>query len=392
MLISVIVPVYNTECYLPMCLDSILGQTHREIEVILVDDGSGDKSLNICMESAKRDSRVIVIKSKHQGSVSARKLGAERATGEYCMFVDSDDWIKKNLIESLLQFVVDKSTDIVNYNMSSVEGNHVTDWKYSISEGVYERQQLVNIYKKMMFDFEKARPGIIQSLCTKLIKRNILMLSMEGIDDRFAMGDDAAVVYKAMLIADKVVVIHKSFYFYRIHPFSMCHTKEENPFFKIECFQKYMQSIFSKYDMQYKLNEQLKMYLMSFIKKAVADTYGIGIVDLYRLPFRCSDIGKRVVLYGAGRVGKAYYRQLAQMQFIRIAAWIDKGKVGQSIFDYEIQAIEDLRDREFDKIIIGVKDTDTAEEIRKELSTLVPARKILWKEPLSNWWEREIVL
>jgi len=233
MLISVIVPVYNTEKYLPVCLESILMQTYRNIEVLLVDDGSKDESLRICEEYAKRDSRITVVRGEHQGSVIARKLGVERAQGEYCMFVDSDDWIAVNLIESMQELLSDESIDIVNYNMKSVEGGRETKWHYTVPEGVYEGQRLENVYTKMMFDFEYGRPGIIQSLCTKLMKRKILLRSMEGVDSRIAMGDDAAVVYKAMLIADKVAVTHQCFYFYRIHSESLCHTKEEHAFFKI---------------------------------------------------------------------------------------------------------------------------------------------------------------
>ena len=92
-LISVIVPVYGVEAYLNQCIDSILAQTHKNLEIILVDDGSPDRCPTICDEYARKDSRVRVIHKKNGGLSDARNAGLEIATGEYIGFVDSDDWI-----------------------------------------------------------------------------------------------------------------------------------------------------------------------------------------------------------------------------------------------------------------------------------------------------------
>ena len=99
MLISVIVPVYNTEQYLPFCINSIINQSYKNIEIIIVNDGSLDGSPQICDDFEKKDSRISVIHQKHQGLVSARKTGVRSANGEYCIFVDSDDWISENLLD-----------------------------------------------------------------------------------------------------------------------------------------------------------------------------------------------------------------------------------------------------------------------------------------------------
>ena len=164
MLISVIVPVFNTAQYLPVCIESILNQTYRNIEVILVDDGSEDESLKICRNYEGRDSRIAVIEVRHQGLVTARKLGVEKAKGEYCIFVDSDDWISTDLIKEALFLTEGGTIDIVNYSLQNVDGNKTTDWSYTVPEGIYEEEQMKFVYSRMMFDFEEGRPGIIQSL------------------------------------------------------------------------------------------------------------------------------------------------------------------------------------------------------------------------------------
>lgn len=390
MLITVIVPVYNAEKYLPFCIDSILNQTYQEIEIILVDDGSEDRSLIICSEYEKKDDRIIVIQSNHQGVVNARRIGVENSKGDYCIFVDSDDWIAEHLIETAVLLTDNGDIDIVNYNMKSVDGKKITEWNYTIPEGKYEKQLLDNVLKKMMFDFEAGCPGIVQSLCTKLIRRNILWSGIESVDKRITMGEDAAVVYKTLLIARKIVITNEYLYFYRTNPDSMCLSKNLDIFSEIYYFQKYMNSVFSHYSDSYELEKQLQAYLLLLIKKGMMDVFSLKLRDLYHIPFSISDIGQKVVIYGAGSVGKSYYRQLAQEKNIKIVGWIDRKLAETLVYNYKIKSSDILYNINFDKLIVAVKDYQMAIEIRKELDKIVPNEKILWKKPKIYWWEKEI--
>lgn len=110
-MISIIVPTYNTNKYLPECIDSILAQTYTDFEVLLVDDGSTDGSGVICYEYAQRDNRVRVFHKENAGVSSARNVGLENARGEWVCFVDSDDTIEKNYLEVLLKAVVENGSD-----------------------------------------------------------------------------------------------------------------------------------------------------------------------------------------------------------------------------------------------------------------------------------------
>lgn len=118
-LVSVIVPVYNVEEYLPKCIESILNQTHKNLELILVDDGSPDKCPEICDEYAKKDKRVKVIHKKNAGVSAARNDGIDSATGDFIAFVDSDDWIEPEMYEKLLQKQQEDDYDVVfcGFNM-----------------------------------------------------------------------------------------------------------------------------------------------------------------------------------------------------------------------------------------------------------------------------------
>jgi len=112
-LVSVIVPVYNVEEYLGRCVDSILAQTYTNLEVILVDDGAKDSSGAICDEYAARDARVRVIHKENGGLSSARNAGIDAAKGDWLEFVDSDDWIEPDAVESMLTLALEHRTELV---------------------------------------------------------------------------------------------------------------------------------------------------------------------------------------------------------------------------------------------------------------------------------------
>ena len=118
MKLSIVVPVYNTAEYLQQCIESILAQTYKEMEIILLDDGSTDGSGEICDEYAKRDKRITVVHKMNEGLTATRKRGVEIAKSEYICFVDSDDWIKETLVEKLVKkqnfvSIVEKNKTVV---------------------------------------------------------------------------------------------------------------------------------------------------------------------------------------------------------------------------------------------------------------------------------------
>lgn len=137
--ISVIVPVYNTEDYLPRCIESILKQTYQNIEIILVDDGSTDASLHVCEKYAREDSRIVTIQQENKGNNAARKAGLAACTGEYITFVDSDDWIGSNLVALLYQEIEENHADMAvsNVMMIRMEGTQ-EERRNLIDAGVYE--------------------------------------------------------------------------------------------------------------------------------------------------------------------------------------------------------------------------------------------------------------
>ncbi|MBO5907605.1 MAG: glycosyltransferase [Clostridia bacterium] len=114
--VTIIVPVYNTKRYLEECVRSLVAQTYRDIEILLVDDGSNDGSGDLCDTIAAGDERIRVIHKENGGAATARNLGIDEAAGEYVMFIDSDDWLDTDAVESLMQYADENDTDVLRFN------------------------------------------------------------------------------------------------------------------------------------------------------------------------------------------------------------------------------------------------------------------------------------
>ena len=124
-LISVIIPIYNVEKYIHQCLDSVINQSYKNLEIILVDDGSIDKCSEICDEYAKKDKRIIIIHQENKGLSSARNTGLKYASGSYIAFVDSDDWLALNCYEKVLNHAIKTNAEITGYDIFEVYGNTI---------------------------------------------------------------------------------------------------------------------------------------------------------------------------------------------------------------------------------------------------------------------------
>ncbi|NLN05510.1 MAG: glycosyltransferase [Clostridiaceae bacterium] len=194
-LVSVIVPVYNTEKYLKKCIDSILNQTYKDIELILVDDGSTDKSLEILREYEKQDNRVVVITQENKGVSEARNTGLEAATGRYIGFFDSDDYISLNMIEHLVGILED------GYDFASC------GWLYETEEGKTEQStsgsikvlETRNDILTCMFE----QGGCAPNVCNKLLRGDIIKQHGIRFPKGIKIGEDMIMLCEYVLNCGK---------------------------------------------------------------------------------------------------------------------------------------------------------------------------------------------
>lgn len=217
-LISMIVPVYNVAAYLPRCLDSIVGQTYGNLEILLVDDGSTDGSGEICHRYARADQRIRVIHQENRGVSAARNAGLEEMTGEYVMFVDSDDWIGPDAVQVLYDRLERDGSQLAIGRKVDVFEDQTWDGFYSewMTDRVYEREELIR--------FVADTCKLHVSAAGRLYRRQVL----EGI--RFpqaCVGEDLAVFPEVLENCERISISRKVVYYYFQRPGSVMHQLDD---------------------------------------------------------------------------------------------------------------------------------------------------------------------
>ena len=216
--ISVIVPVYNVENKIRRCIDSILAQTFTDFELILVDDGSPDKSGEICEEYAKKDSRIRVIHQENKGVSAARNRGINESEGVYLSFIDSDDYVDCRFLLTLYTIIKDNNAALSMCNLSMIEqGAVILTQNHCFDEGtVLDKCGIKRIICRNIF-YNRNTGGYF-SLCNKLFQKSIIEENSMIIDETMSFGEDMLFVINYFRNCSRIVFSSKSLYYYEQTP------------------------------------------------------------------------------------------------------------------------------------------------------------------------------
>lgn len=227
-IVSIIVPVYNAEKYLKKCVDSILSQTFRNFELILVDDGSTDNSLNLCNNYKKKDHRIEVVHKKNGGPCSARNFGLEIAKGKYIYFVDSDDYIERKLLEKTIKIMDAQKGDWCCFGMvkEDVEGKLLENIAFKpLSMDIKNETDRMRFLLKYLLNYRTGWEQCNHIFCGDIIREHHLRFS----EERIVLGEDLLFAISYWLYAKKCIVIEDLLYHYVQHEDSlMWHSKHRN--------------------------------------------------------------------------------------------------------------------------------------------------------------------
>lgn len=249
-LVSVIIPVYNVEAYLRKCLDSVLAQTLRDIEVIIVDDGSPDGSPAICDEYAARDPRVRVIHKANAGLGYARNSGIEIATGEYLTFLDSDDYLDLRALERLYTLARDNDLDIIltTLNKFVKEGRFshtVVDSPLKIHEGTDHLRRIALCYFSQPHGAADNALNLEGSSCGALYNRDIFFRhGIRFVSEREFVSEDFIFNYEAALVVRRIGKIRDTLYHYRYNPKSLTTTPRTDCLQRAIAYSEYLEKRF----------------------------------------------------------------------------------------------------------------------------------------------------
>lgn len=338
--ISVIVPVYNKKDYLDECIESILSQTYGNLELILVDDESTDGSGAICDKYADADGRVKVIHQKNGGPTAAVVSGMREAVGDYYTFVDSDDYVSIDMLESMSKCLIGKKGEIVCCNHVLEKRRETVPVIQPLPPGIYEGAKLdEEIKDKLMGQENRIIP---MSRCMKLCEKSVFAGNEQYYDTRLRMGDDFNLIYPALLAAGRVVIMEEAlFYHYRYVEDSIVHGYDPNNAASIiRWYEAILRIVRDRQvpDGEMKLNREycyMMLYVMKNELRNPAKDYIQKIQDIFTKPeVRDKIVGTKLSVRNKSNVllylGMRYPNK-ALLRILRIIVrWHDNsGKKGQ---------------------------------------------------------------
>ena len=221
--VSVIIPIYNVASYLPRCLESVLGQTYTNIEVICVDDGSTDRSYEICKAYAQKDERLKVFSKSNEGVAATRNIGLNHVTGEYISFIDPDDWIELDMIEKIMSKMIQHHADIGICRFSKDDDKKIEYMlnDETVASNSFGRDELIR-YAFSRYNYK----GVCGYLWNKVFKTTLINFGNENIrfDKNLHVGEDILFFTEVAMRSKKNVYIDESLYHYYQRESSLWHS------------------------------------------------------------------------------------------------------------------------------------------------------------------------
>ena len=267
--ISIIVPVYNGAEFLRPCIDSILGQTFPDLEVILVDDGSTDESPAICDRYAAQDNRVICIHQENAGAAAARNCGLKASTGKYIAFVDSDDWIDQDMYETMVSAAEERNCDLVICDCLKESEAGSCIYTHELPGGYYNRDAMVSHYFPQLLMPDSMEYPVTISNWLLLIRREIIEENRLSFPEGMRFSEDLLFGSEVGYYAQSMTYL-KGYtpYHYRQNPASVTHTafKDKWPLL-LELYRRIRKSFQEKADFDF--TPQIQRCMLFFVYMAM---------------------------------------------------------------------------------------------------------------------------
>ncbi|WP_370390906.1 glycosyltransferase family 2 protein [uncultured Winogradskyella sp.] len=367
--ISVIVPIYGIEKYLPQCIESILEQSFKEFELILVNDGSPDNCPTICDNYARKDSRIKVIHKKNGGLLSARKAGLKVAQGTYIANVDGDDWVDKFYLDTLYKLAKTNDADLTVTGHFREFNGKIETMKPSNPGFYMEEDVLADIIPNAIFNGSFCEHGMTTYVWNKLFKKELLEKVLFEVPNDILMGEDAAITYSYLALSKRVVISKIPLYYYRQRHDSIVKSIE-NPkkeYYRLGLLMNHLKQKLSSVLDEKALTTQLNYYLYSQLLVRSGGLIQIDSAkDLFN-PFSNVDKGSRIVVYSSGSFGQHILSTNLKTNYFKIVKWVDVDFHDLRIGDSSVQPISSVNEEDFDYLIIATINPSTYQLIKNEL-------------------------
>ncbi len=286
--ISVIIPCFNARDYINECLESLLNQSLKEIEIIAINDGSSDDTIKILNEFANTDNRFIIIDQKNNGASAARNVGIEASSGEFIMFLDSDDFLSSNgILNKLYNIALNLDADIVFGDFNYYKNGEIKYQKnYICNEGIVDKE-------RFLFDYFTLNPSksTFPTVCAKIIKTEILKNNnLKFLKDVF-IAEDANLNAKIIWLANKIAKLNDPIYNYRIGDNNSSKKFKLKHFTDVRAVEMDLRNFFSKFNLLKTQKAYLECYFLILRYNAALTMKPYSFDDYEKaIKFACADI------------------------------------------------------------------------------------------------------
>lgn len=366
-LVSIIVPVYNVAIYLHQCVSSVLKQTYRNIEVILVNDGSTDGGCILCESFTKKDNRVRVIHQENKGLVSARKLGLKAANGDYIFNLDGDDWLDQECIKTLIDHAVLYDVDVVISGYYREFVGLEVPIPPRVAPGFYNRRDIVNdIFPKMIFDTNENAHGISTFSWGKLFKRNLIMKHQCDVPDDITLGEDSLVTYPCIADAKSLIVLNDPLYFYRQRAKSMLKSTSSS---KNEVARVHRMCDFLQNKMKstaFDFNSQIALYKLTLLAIRTGALFNRKEPPSGIFPKHLDFNAQKIALYSSGSFGQQMWQRFKDQE-LNFCGWFDEDHFESKLWGVDVSPIGELPKIAPDVVIVASFDKQIFNEIKNRI-------------------------
>ncbi len=378
--LGVVVPAYNSEEHIARCIESILGQTYKNIALAVVDDGSSDHTLSIVQAYESVNCNMVVVRQENSGPVKARFAGIKALEDcEYITFVDSDDWIDERMYEDLMALMQQYDADLICSGIYRYyRDDYMVEQHDKIEQGYID---LKNGTKSVADCFgQTGKPNttsVDASLCTKIFRREKLMKVYEKASGlKIHYGEDIAITYPYIMLCESVYCTHRAYYYHRMKTGIASYARGEDYFEKLLSLYNYLRRCFQEDRVHYPaLLEQLDYCFIhgAEFRKTLYET-GSGSESRYMFPFGRVNRGDNIVIYGLGNVGRGYIEQIRKTGYCNVEAVVDQYSEAA-----DLHTLADMRELKFDHAVIALTDERLKQQIKQEMIAVcgIPAEKII---------------
>lgn len=341
--ISVIIPVYNVEKYIKKAIESVINQTYKNLEIILVDDGSTDNSGFICDEYANIDERITVIHKENGGIVSARKTGINLANGDYAVNLDPDDWIEATAYEQVVKIIEERHPDIIAYGMKKEFNGFIESQPIQLAEDQYNQNEFWIAFCNKVSKYPFYEQPIDMSQCDKVVKTELFKKHQSNCNEALKKNVDDAVIFPMLLDMKSIYIESRCWYHYCVRKTSILWQTKKDDDIRYKMLALHLIDAYKRYNKMGVCSKEFLLYkLVYHMMLDIPDTlFEMEQCKIYPQIKKSNNI----VIYGKGVFANRFIENIRMSNYCNIVENVDSN---------DVEKLKNIDVDKYDYIVIAI--------------------------------------